>query len=197
VSRLFHTLVVAGAAISASACAGKSSRTDGDGDGGTSAGGGSGSGAVAGNGGTTTGGTGPAGGGAGPAGGSAGSPGGNTGLGGLPEPGTRAQWNCEGLVTYNECVALPGTTATPIPESCPVETDRPRSEADCDAGAIFTCVLAVTPSSEPVLVNCHCDVVDASQRCAACSNLEQRHGEPVYCDGVRKICACAYTGILR
>jgi hypothetical protein len=190
-SRLFHTLVVAGAAISASACAGKSSRTEGDGDGGTGAGGtnaggtgvggSSGSGAVAGSG-------------AVPAGGSAGSTGG-TGVGGLPEPGAYAQWNCTGLVANRVCVATHGTTATPIPDQCPVELDRPRSASDCAAGELFTCVLAMTRSSELVLVNCYCEPADGS--CFNCTNLEVYHGEPAYCDGVRKICACAYTGILR
>ena len=116
-------------------------------------------------------------------------------MGGLPEPGSRAQWNCSGLVPDRACVDVLGTTATPIPDSCPVEPERPRSAADCAAGELFTCVLAVTPSGELTLVNCYCEPSPSS--CSDCSNLSGLHGGSAYCDGVRKICACAYTGILR
>jgi hypothetical protein len=206
-ARLFNALVLTGAAISASACAGKSTRSEGEeagaggsagttgGDsgspsGGTATGGSQNTGGVPPTGGTT-GGTIPTG---GVSTGGSTTTGGTAGVAGLPEPGSRAQWNCEFLVPDRVCVDVLGTTATPIPDMCPVELDRPRSSADCAAGERFTCILAVTPSSELTLVNCRCEPGDYT--CYGCTNLSQLHGEPAYCDGVRKVCACAYTGIL-
>lgn len=187
-SRLFHALVVAGAAISASAtaCGGKSTESNSDGDDG-STGGKSGAGGT-----DPTGGAAPTGGvgSVAPTGGAAGS----SGVGGLPEPGRGAQWNCQ--PTSPECVEVLGTTASLIPDECPVDPTRPRTAADCAPGELFTCVLAVTPSSELLLVNCYCEEA-SSYSCDACSNLSFYHGAPAYCDGLRKVCACAYTGILR
>jgi hypothetical protein len=111
-------------------------------------------------------------------------------------PGRGAQWDCSFVNPNEVCVSVLGTTASAIPNECPVDPTRPRTREDCAEGTIFTCVLAVTPAPELLLVNCHCDIW-GSDACAACSNLEEYHGAPAYCDGVTKVCACAYTGILR
>ncbi|HEX6273095.1 MAG TPA: hypothetical protein VFZ53_08650 [Polyangiaceae bacterium] len=192
-SRLFQALVVAGAAISASACGGKSSEVANDDDDGNPMGGSSGASGAA-----PTGGASPTGGvgGAAPTGGMAGTSTGGTGGPVLPAPGRGAQWDCSLATPDPACVSVLGTTASSIPEECPVDATRPRTAADCASGELFTCVLGVTPSSELLLVNCYCQPSSAYS-CESCTNLAHLHGEPAFCDGVTKVCACAYTGILR
>jgi hypothetical protein len=233
-SRFFHTLVVAGAAISAAACAGKSESHDGGegaaggagGSGGMGVGGGAasggkaagsgtggrgtagsgGSGGSAGSGGTT-GGTGAGragrGGGAGVGGGGAGTGGliigagtGGTGVTGpFPEPKfPTSQWDCSG--SYTGCVEALGVSAHQLTGDCPIDATLAQSAADCATDEIFSCMLAVTPLGEALLVNCQC-LAGGEDACVGCISLGHRNGVPVSCTPSLKICECAYTGILK
>lgn len=225
-ARFFHALVVAGAAISASSCGGRSSGdgSSGDGDdggapagtggtgfsgsGGTGLSGSAGTGAAAGSSGTAgtsganAGGAGTGGSAAGTSGKSGGGAAGRAGTGGstggggdaFPGPGPSAQWNCEGNV--EGCRDVLETTASRIVGECPVEPDRPMSEADCGQDERFVCYLAVDEGLNPLLVNCLCE--SKSFDCNFCTGIgSSGFGEPIRCDDRAKVCACAYTGILR
>jgi len=185
-SRFFHALVVAGAAISAAACGGRSESTSGDDDAGNGAGG---------SGGTAAGGSGGVG-----TGGSVG------GTDAFPEPSPTAQWDCSGASrgepsdpvgpVHQGCVDVFGVTAERLLQDCPVDPTFPKSAADCTSTELFTCNLAVTVGGDPVLVNCTCE--DQSRfGCQVCFALDRRNGPPVSCTPELKICECAYTGILR
>jgi hypothetical protein len=180
-SRFFHTLVVVGAGISAAACGGKSQSRDGDenaaGSGGTGAAGRAGNGAT---GGAET-------------GGGAGTGGMGT-TGPFPEPQVpTSQWDC--FNSFMGCVDALGVTAHRLTGSCPVDETRPTSAADCATDEIYSCMLAVSVSGEPLLVNCDC--WPAEFACDSCISLDSRNGAPVSCTPTLKICECAYTGILK
>jgi hypothetical protein len=153
--------------------------------GGTSAGGSSAT-VTGGSSATVTGGTGTMGGTAG----AAGKP-----VGPLPEPGPTAQWDCRQLT--HDCTDVLGTTASVLMTDCPIDPTLPKSQADCESGELFTCNLAVTAGGSPVLVNCDC-IEDAPGTCAGCYSLAwTTYGLPVSCSDSLKVCACAYTGILK
>lgn len=180
-SRFFHALVVVGAAVSATACGGRSeNQPDGE-----ATGGGAGD----------VGGSGTAAGSSNASGAGGGGTAGTGGRGPFPEPTLpTAQWDCRD--SFSGCVDALGVTAHQLTGSCRVNESGPTSAADCPSGGILTCALAVTVSGEPVLVNCEC-WPGGESACGGCSSLNGRNGTPVSCTPELKICECAYTGILR
>jgi hypothetical protein len=192
-SRFFHTLVIVGAGISAAACGGQSeSHSGGEGaeGGGGSSGKGAG-GAPASGGSATSGGTSAGTGGVILAGGT-----GGTGMtGAFPDPELpTSRWDCSN--SYSGCADVLGVTAHELTGDCPVDETLPRSAADCASDELYTCMLAVTATGEPLLTNCNC--TDRSDEdCGGCWSLKHYNGEPVSCTPSLKICECAYTGILR
>jgi len=207
-ARFFHALVVVGAAVSATACGGRSEqRPSGEGAGGGTSGNGGDAAATGGtlaNDGSGSGSGAAGAGGAGSAAGEGGragatsTAGGKAGAGGIgPFPEAElptSQWDCAS--SYSGCVDALGVSAHQLTGSCPVDATRPKSAADCSADEIYSCELAVSVSGEPVLVNCWCQPGVGSP-CAGCVSLNHRNGEPVSCAPSLKICECAYTGILR
>jgi hypothetical protein len=206
-ARLFNALVVVGSGISAAACGGQSVAQEendggragndgraGAGGAGNDAGGASGAGTA----GTGAGGAGNGGlGGAGSSGAASGAGNGaasGDGTGGTGSVTPNAQWNCSGY--YDVCEAVNGTTAARLTSPCPLEPDRPTTAEDCGANQRLTCYQA-TLDGNLGLVNCECaDTFD--NFCSWCTGIDYgAYGDPASCDDQLKVCACAYTGILR
>jgi hypothetical protein len=91
-----------------------------------------------------------------------------------------------------------GTTATVLTGDCVVDPTRPKTAADCSAVGLFSCSLAVNAAGEALLVNCECVPGNYSCETYDCRALfNYRNGPPAACDGVSRVCECAYTGILK
>ena len=145
-----------------------------------------------------TGGTSGVGGNGGTSGTAAAGTGGMSTTGPFPEPELpTSQWNCRHSFVSRDCVETLGVTAHQLSEDCPIDETLPKSADYCATDEIYTCVLAVTVSGEPVLVNCDCWQYSIGYPCVGCSSLDLYNGAPVSCEPSLKICECAYTGILR
>ncbi len=95
----------------------------------------------------------------------------------------------------NYCVDVGNTTAALLSKDCPVDASRPKTAMDCKPGELFTCYLAQKADGQLALVNCECQ---PSEYLCSCTGIgSYLYGDPVVCDDVHKICACAYTGILK
>lgn len=201
-SRFFHSLVVMGAAISASNCGGKAREgTLRNIDGVAGSGGSTGAGGHSATGGARVGGFRGDGGRA--SGGAMGS-GGPLAAGGyavddaggvfLPDPGTLAQWSCEGLFAGCSYSADAVSRRQLLNQACPVDRIRPRSAADCPIDQVFQCRGAVWSSTQtPIAVECEC--VPASD--AGCFCQVPVYGEvPAVCTERERLCGCALTVIL-
>jgi len=129
-------------------------------------------------------------------GGGSGGKGGMSSTGPFPKPELpTSQWDCTNF--YSGCVDALGVTAHQLTADCLVNDSLPKSAADCGVDEIYSCMLAVTVSGDPVLVNCDCWATGGEDACLGCISLNHRNGEPVSCTPSLKICECAYTGILR
>ena len=118
---------------------------------------------------------------------------------GAVDPGPTAQWNCTGKLT--ECDDTSGRYVTPsrgakLAGDCPVETDRPRTPADCPSGKRLSCALALDANGTQELVNCMCETA-ASLVCGQCTSLVSGRLVDANCSTGIKICPCAVTGILK
>jgi hypothetical protein len=118
------------------------------------------------------------------------------GSGGALEPGTSAQWNCDGA--FERCQ---GTATGPysmnaagllLSRACSVESSRPRSRADCGEAEELTCDLAVDASGAQLLVNCECTKMGT--RCGTCTSRTTGDEVPAQCSNGIRICPCAYVG---
>ena len=220
-SRLFHTLVVVGAGLTAAGCGGKSGRIPGGsgasggaagggatagagtggsdpGTGGTSdagsggqAGSGTGGQAGSGAGGQASSGRGGQSGSAGQSGGGDGGIIGEAGSPGVPEPGPETTWDCSGQFG----VCLPNQGAYIGDAVCPEDASRPASAEDCATGEVFTCFIAATTNTDTILVNCSCDPAPSDQ-CEPCVWPDGRTVSQGICSDNTRICPCALTGIL-
>ena len=109
------------------------------------------------------------------------------GSGGKLEPGTSAQWNCDGA--FDGCK---GTAMGPYSQNgaglvlkrdCQVEPQRPKSQADCGAGEQLNCDLAIDASGAQLLVNCECrPSAGDGTSCGTCTS-------PQIC-GTANVCGC-------
>jgi len=191
VSRLFHSIVVVGAGLSASGCgSGEKTGSAGAGGGASGAGGNE----SAGGGVQTEGGIGING------------SGGNHGettvrleleagvdLTGL---GTFSQWSCTvgarcTVVLVDSQNYLP---AEALSEPCPSDMNRPRTAADCSGNEWFTCQLAVW-NEQPIAVNCAC-VAETDAGCDLEGCYDSKLGGFATCWEHSKLCGCAFTAIL-
>lgn len=215
VSPFFHAIVVAGAGISASSCGGVSgeteSKTGEPGSGGAAnAGGAQPTGGNGGSAGGDGGGTGAAGGGGDDSGGSAGArpvgtggtaSGGAKSTGGAsldppaPSAETAAQWDCSNV--FGTCQAQAKELGRHIlVNECTVDTNRPRTAADCDAAEWFACQAVAWGFSfrTAIYVNCECVPKENSKDCAGPVNAFCKY---TACEGQQLICGCAYPQMLR
>lgn len=199
---LFHSLVVIGAGVSASACGGvtnvSSGGTPDEAAGRNGAGGGAGRGAGASLNAGAQSGIG--------VGGTAGRAG-TGGAGGdvlsidpaisnfpLPDPGTLAQWNCTDQLGGCDS-PLDGMQIKPyyLASPCPIDTSRPRSATDCASDEWFRCLSART-GDVVIAVNCECaPMLDAG---CSCDGVGPSYRHTVVCHDRDMTCGCAYTGIL-
>lgn len=122
------------------------------------------------------------------------------GSGGKLEPGTSAQWNCDGA--FDGCK---GTAMGPYSQNgaglvlkrdCTVEPQRPRSQADCGTGEQLNCDLAIDAAGAQLLVNCECrPSAGQGPRCGTCTSRSSGEDVPAECSGGVRICSCVYVGI--
>jgi hypothetical protein len=122
------------------------------------------------------------------------------GSGGKLEPGTTAQWNCDGA--FDGCK---GTAMGPFSQNgaglvltrdCKVEPERPRSQADCGSGQQLNCDLAIDTKGAQVLVNCECrPSAGEAARCGTCTSRSSGDDVPAECVGGTRICSCMYVSI--
>ncbi len=122
------------------------------------------------------------------------------GSGGKLEPGTTAQWNCDGA--FDGCK---GTAMGPYSQNgaglvlkrdCKVEPERPRSQADCGSGEQLNCDLAIDTKGAQVLVNCECrPSAGDGARCGTCTSRSSGDDVPAECIGGTRICSCMYVSI--
>jgi hypothetical protein len=118
------------------------------------------------------------------------------GSGGALEPGTSAQWNCDGA--FERCQ---GTATGPysmnaagllLNRACSVESSRPRTRGDCSENEALTCDLAVDSNGAQLLVNCEC--TKAGSGCGTCTSRTTGDEVPAQCSNGLRICPCAYVG---
>jgi len=122
------------------------------------------------------------------------------GSGGKLEPGSTAQWNCDGA--FDGCK---GTAMGPYSQNgaglvlkrdCKVEPERPSSQADCGSGQQLNCDLAIDTKGAQVLVNCECrPSAGEGARCGTCTSRSSGDDVPAECVGGTRICSCMYVSI--
>jgi hypothetical protein len=222
-SKLFHSLVVCGAGLTALQCGGKALQSGEDPNSGESGGApssaGSSSTQLGGRGGSfsvggsmsiggalSTGGTlgfaGAVSAGGTLAFGGAVSVGGNVGVGASGGVGAALspwqQWDCTAFDT-NGCVGV-GTTVVSgfgLIQACRVEPTRPRSQADCQPGQIFSCLIGVL-GNQYGPINCECLPPSSGVPCFCSPSIVScASAQPVACGTDQSYCGCAYTCILK
>lgn len=195
-SRLFHSLVVCGAGLTATGCGGRydSGERQEPSDAGSANRGGSGS--AVGSGSAGAGGAPPLmlGLGGGPSLGGAPGVSGFTFGGTAPGPilpGSQGQWSCDDeLGACNDGFILG--------KQCFRDASRPQSQADCAPGSVLSCLYG-SLDSVPVLFNCEClPLVGEMCPCpdvagGGCVNS----GGPLTCSPEQVVCGCAFTCITR